>query len=53
MNIFLSKAANLSKDQNVISCPQVLQLMCDQDTTLVLQQTTDAPDHENRETPNI
>lgn len=40
---------NLLEDQNLVGSPQMLQLMGDQDTTLVLQQATDTPDHEHRD----
>lgn len=35
---------HLLEDQNLIGCLQVLQLVGDQDTRLVLQHATDAPD---------
>ena len=42
------KGTNLPEDHKAVGCPQVLQLVCDQDTTLVLQQATNTPDCKHR-----
>lgn len=46
---FRCTGTHLFEDQNLVGCLQVLQLVGDQDTRLVLQHATDAPDARTQE----